>query len=215
MPRRANPPATSPQLPALEALLSQASKGDREAFLKIYERTGPRILGVIERILGRSGLNEQLLEDVFVDLWKASGSLAGRNTSVAAWLTFRARHAALDRLFHASAPGPDRPDRHDAGSRRSRRLPDDGSTGMLAWLPDAEAVGRLEQRRPLLVKVLGQLPRDQFNALELVIFGGRMESEIAGQLHAPLARVKAELRAAVRFLRHRRRAVVGSWGVNI
>ncbi|HEV2424165.1 MAG TPA: sigma factor [Terriglobia bacterium] len=205
MPRRAKSAttATATAITDLENLLSQAANGDREAFGGIYDRMAPRILGLIERILGASGPGEQVLEDVFVELWNSSRSLAGGHRSVAAWLTFRARAAALDRL----SGGPSRPlRRRDAGSR---------SSAWVAWLPGAEAIRRMEQRRPLLARILGQLPREQLKAVELVAFEGRAETEIADQLHEPLAKVKAELRAAARFLKHRRRAVVGAWAVNI
>lgn len=204
MPRRAKSvsSASASAISDLENLLSRAANGDREAFGGIYDRMAPRILGVIERILGGSAPGEEVLEDVFADLWNSSRLLAGSQTSVAAWLTFRARAAALDRLAGRNT----RSRRRDAAS---------SSPGMAAWLPDAEAIRRLEQRRPLLAKVLGQLPREQFRALELLAFAGRAETEVADELRQPLAKVKAELRAAARFLKHRRRAVVGSWAVNI
>jgi RNA polymerase sigma-70 factor, ECF subfamily len=187
----------------LERLLSDAAQGDREAFLEIYDRMAPRILGVIERILDDLPASEHVLEGVFAALWRESRPVSGSEASVAAWLAFRARSAALDRLARGT---PSAPQRRDSAAGSGRTLP---------WLPHAEAIRRIDQRRPLLAKVLGQLPRGQFQALELVVFQGRAEAEVAGQLLEPLAKVKAELRAAARFLRHRRRAVVGSWAVNI
>jgi len=125
MPRRAKPASAAPAAAIfdLENLLSLAANGDREAFAAIYDRMAPRILGVIERILGGSGPGEQVLEDVFVKLWNASRALAGSETSVAAWLTFRARAAALDRLAGRAA--------------RSSRRRESGSPllATAAWLP--------------------------------------------------------------------------------
>ena len=158
-----------------------------------------RVLGVIERILDHSAESEQVLEDVFAELWRESGSGWDGETSVAAWLMFRARRAALDRL-KGRAP---------SSARRAI------AADRVAWAPEAEAIRRIEQHRPLLAKVLNQLPREQTESLDLVVFGGRAENEVAEQLHQPLAKVKSELRAAARFLRHRRHAVVGSWAVNI
>ena len=203
MPRRAKPASAPSAAIDAEDLLSLAGNGDREAFAAIYDRLAPGILGVIERILGGSGAGEQVLEEVFAELWNVSRALAGSGTSVAAWLTFRARGAALDRLA--------------ARTPRSSRRRDSGNslTATAAWIPDAGSIRRMERRRPLLSKVLGQLPREQFKALELIVFEGRVETEVADQLREPLAKVRAELRAAARFLRHRRRAVVGEWAVNI
>jgi RNA polymerase sigma-70 factor (ECF subfamily) len=198
MPRRAkSAPAAS--IFDLESLLSKASTGDRDAFIEIYDRMAARVLGVIRRILEDSAQSEQVLEDVFAGLWRESRAGWDGEASVAAWLMFRARRAALDRR---------------AGRTTSRAKPAISCEGV-AWVPGAEAIRRIEQRRPLLAKVLSQLPREQLESLDLVVFSGRAEDEVAEQLHQPLAKVKSELRAAARFLRHRRHAVVGSWAVNI
>jgi len=201
MPRRAKPANAAPAASIfdLESLLSKASNGDRDAFIEIYDRMSARVLGVIDRILNDSARSEQVLEDVFADLWRESRSGWDGEASVAAWLVLRARRAALDRL---------------AGRTPSLAKPA-MAAGKAAWIPDAEAIRRIEQRRPLLAKILNQLPREQSESLDLVVFGGRAENEVAEQLHQPLAKLKSELRAAARFLRHRRHAVVGSWAVNI
>jgi RNA polymerase sigma-70 factor (ECF subfamily) len=84
-----------------------------------------------------------------------------------------------------------------------------------AWLPRSEEIARLEERRDLLRKVVNQLPKPQRHALELAVFEGHPEAEIAAKLGEPLGRVRAVLRAGMRFLRHRQRAVLGTWAVNI
>ena len=92
-------------------------------------------------------------------------------------------------------------------------------TGLLdssfAWLPSPQAIVRLEGRRELLKKVLNQLPKPQREALELAVFEGYTEEEIAAKLGEPLGKVKSGLRAGMRFLRHRLRAVTGTWAANI
>lgn len=176
-----------------EALLAQAAVGSCSAFVQIYDRFAPQVLGVIQRVLEDVEASEQALVDVFVRLWKEAPQVVRARVSVAAWLVLAARACAVDQL------------RRKAGSFDE----------WLSWMPDAEAIGRLDERRVLLRKVLGQLPRPQLKALELVMFAGRGEAELSGDLGEPLARVKTELRAATRFLRHRRRAVVGSWTVDI
>jgi RNA polymerase sigma-70 factor (ECF subfamily) len=198
MPRRAKS-ADAASILDLESLLSKASKGDRDSFMEIYDCMAPRVLGVIVRILSDSAASEQVLEDVFAQLWRESRSGWNGEASVAAWLVLRARRAALNRR---------------AGRMSSSARPA-VSPDRMAWVPDAGAIRRIEQRRPLLSKVLKQLPREQSESLDLVVFGGHAEDEVAEQLHQPLAKVKSELRAAARFLRHRRHAVVGSWAVNI
>ncbi len=189
-----------------EALLAQAAAGNCAAFAAVYDRFAPHVLGIIERILADADASEQVLEEVFVRLWKEAPRVVRAQVSVAAWLLLTARTLAVDRLRRRSrtaSPGSE--------SRGVGGFPNDS----LSWIPDARAIGRLEERRVLLRKVLGQLPRPQLKSLELVVFAGRAETELAVELGEPLARVRSELRAATRFLRHRRRAVVGSWSVDI
>jgi RNA polymerase sigma-70 factor (ECF subfamily) len=73
----------------------------------------------------------------------------------------------------------------------------------------------IDKRQGLLQKVIGQLPKSQRQALERAVFEGLTESEIAEQIGEPLGKVRTALRAAVIFVRHRRRAVCGTWVANI
>jgi RNA polymerase sigma-70 factor, ECF subfamily len=188
-----------------EALLAEAAAGNCTAFALLYDRFAPHVLGVIRRVLTDDKAGEQALEYVFIRLWRGAPQLVRARVSVAAWLVLTARAYAIDQLRRRARPP-------GAASQNAAVGSLDES---LAWVPDARAIGRLDERRVLLRKVLGQLPRAQLKSLELVVFAGRAETELANDLGEPLARVRTELRAATRFLRHRRRAVVGSWTVDI
>jgi RNA polymerase sigma-70 factor (ECF subfamily) len=190
-----------------QALLADAAAGNCAAFTRLYDRFAPHVLGVIERILEDTKASEQALEYVFVRLWREAPQLVRARASVAAWLVLTARAHAVDQLRRRGSADPPGP--------ASRHAAIGSLDESLTWVPDAQAIGRLEERRALLRKVLGQLPRPQRESLERVVFAGRAETELAADLGEPLARVKTELRAAARFLRHRRRAVVGSWTVDI
>jgi DNA-directed RNA polymerase specialized sigma24 family protein len=82
-------------------------------------------------------------------------------------------------------------------------------------LPLPKEIGLIDDRLGLLNKVIGQLPQPQRQALELAVFGGLSETEIAAQTGEPLGKVQRSLRAAVTFVKHRRRAVCGTWAANI
>jgi RNA polymerase sigma-70 factor, ECF subfamily len=189
-----------------ETLLTQAAAGDDAALTQIYDHFAPQVLGVIRSILADIATSELALEDVFVKLWREAPQLVRARASVGAWLMLTARAYAVDRLRRRDGVRPGSGPKHETAS-----VLDDS----LAWMPDAQAIARLDERRVLLRKVLAQLPRPQLRSLELLVFTGRAETELAGDLGEPLARVKSEIRAAARFLRHRRRAVVGSWTVDI
>ncbi len=84
-----------------------------------------------------------------------------------------------------------------------------------AWLPRPREISLIDDRLTLLQKAIHQLPKAQRQALELAVFGGLNESEIAAALGEPLAKAQRSLRAAVTFVKHRRRAVCGTWAANI
>ena len=73
----------------------------------------------------------------------------------------------------------------------------------------------MDERLDLLHRVLSELPKPQRRALELAVFGGLTEEEVAQELGEPLGKVKTAMRAAITFLRHRRRAVMGTWAANL
>jgi len=84
-----------------------------------------------------------------------------------------------------------------------------------SWLPDPEEIALIDDRLALLHKVINQLPKPQRQALELAVFRGLKEPEIAAEMGEPLGKVRSSLRAAVTFVKHRRRAVCGTWAANI
>jgi RNA polymerase sigma-70 factor (ECF subfamily) len=189
-----------------EGLLALAVEGDRKALGDLYDRFAPRLLGIIRRMLSDREESEQVLEDIFLKLWRAAAGVLRADVSVAAWLVLAAHTQAGERLrargaTDASVPG--------------QSAPAEAWPQSLAWLPGPDAIARLDERKALLQKVLSQLPKHQLRALELVAFAGRTETELEKDLGQPLAKVRAELRAAARFLRHRRRAVIGSWAVSL
>jgi RNA polymerase sigma-70 factor, ECF subfamily len=84
-----------------------------------------------------------------------------------------------------------------------------------AGLPQPKEITLIDDRMALLHKAIKELPKPQRDALELAVFGGFSESEIAVAMGEPLAKAQRSLRAAVTFIKHRRRAVCGTWAANI
>ena len=186
-----------------EQLLARVIGRDENALGELYDEFAPGLLGMLLQILRDRGATEEILEEVFLRLWKEARCWSRANVSMAVWLTVIARRTAVDRL------------------RAQRKLPPlvCASAGPLgksfAWLPGPEEMARVDERRELLKKVINQLPKQQRRALDLAVFEGYTEQEIAEHLGEPLGRVKTGLRAAMTFLRHRLRAVSGTWAANI
>jgi RNA polymerase sigma-70 factor (ECF subfamily) len=190
-------------VPTAEDLLARVAGRDADALGELYDSLAPSLFGMLLRILGERSAAEEVLDDVFVELWNHASGFARQRSSVPARLAAMARHAATRRVRFQRMPRPVELD--DCGFVRFS----------LSCLPQPDEIAALEQRRDLLKKVMKQLPEAQRQALELAVFEGYTEAEIAAKLGEPLGRTKSALRAALRFLRHRLRAVLGTWTANI
>ncbi|MDP9124974.1 MAG: sigma-70 family RNA polymerase sigma factor, partial [Pseudomonadota bacterium] len=78
--------------------LSRCALGDRQAFRQLYEATSPRLLGVVAQLVGRGALAEDLLQDVYMRIWKAAAQYRAGAGSPMAWMAATARYRAIDHL---------------------------------------------------------------------------------------------------------------------
>jgi len=167
------------------SLIGGAAAGDRDCLAALYDRYAPALLAIGRRILGDRREAEDLLHDVFIEVWRQAGDYDESRGSVRAWLLMRMRSRALDRRKSAAIskradlPAPDAvADAHDNG--------EDPALG-----PDRQAVRR----------ALAQLPAEQRQVLELGYFEGLSSSEIAERVRAPIGTVKSRVAAALSKLR--------------
>jgi RNA polymerase sigma-70 factor, ECF subfamily len=209
-----------------EELLAQLAKRDAQALSDLYDRFAPRLLGMLVSILPERNVAEETLEEVFLRLWNQARDLEQAGPSLSAWLVMNVRQTALARLrasrkgkLRPGAADSEQPSPHKSATLKSHASKSSRATPFelipLDWIPRPNEIALLEQRLDLLHKVLNQLPKSQQEALDLAVFGGMTEEEIAQKLGEPLGRVRTALRAAVTFLRHRCRAVLGTWTANI
>jgi len=186
-----------------EDLLARVGERDAGALGELYDSFAPILLGMLLRILSDRSAAEEVLDEVFLRLWTEAPRFGQERSSVAARLVVMARNAATERARARRASEPLDP--------RAR----DFLRTCLTCLPLPNEISALERRRDLLRKAMKQLPEPQRQALELAVFDGYTEVEIAQKLGEPLGRARTGLRAAMRFLRHRLRAILGTWGANI
>ncbi len=168
------------------SLISGAAAGDRDCLAALYDRYAPALLAIGRRILSDRREAEDLLHDVFLEVWRQAGDYDEARGSVRAWLLMRMRSRALDRrksaVFskRADLPAPD---------AVADALGEAGEDPALA--PDRDAVRR----------ALEQLPAEQRQVLELGYFEGLSSSEIAERVGAPIGTVKSRVAAALSKLR--------------
>ena len=80
------------------ALVAAIATGDKPALAALYDMHAPMLLGLAKRILGNAAAAEDLIHDVFLEVWQHAAEYSPLRGSVPAWLTIRTRSRALDRL---------------------------------------------------------------------------------------------------------------------
>jgi RNA polymerase sigma-70 factor (ECF subfamily) len=165
------------------ALVKAVAEGDRKALAQLYQRFAPSLLAVALRILGERREAEDLLHDVFLEVWRQAAQFDPARGTVRAWLLMRMRSRSLDR-------------RKSAGFSRVVSLEDQDDVRATAGEDDALAPDRSAVRR-----ALGELPEDQRVVLELGYFEGLSSTEIAARINVPVGTVKSRVAAALAKLR--------------
>ncbi len=174
-------------------LIDAIAAGDTEAFGALYHRFAPRLLGVARRTLVIHADAEDLVHDVFLEVWRRAADYDAARGSVASWLLVRTRSRALDRLKVSIR-------------NRSKSL-DDVSSGD-DESPSATENLAAETRDPALDLdsaevwyAMGGLPADQRAVVELAYFEGLTLIEVGVSLGIPPGTVKSRLSRAVATLR--------------
>jgi RNA polymerase sigma-70 factor (ECF subfamily) len=165
------------------------ASGDESALGEAFDQFGPSVHALASRILGIGGDADEILQDVFLNLWKRAAQFDAERGSLLGYLLTIARTAAIDRL------------------RRRRARPDAESP---APPPELDAnIGvpldllSIEDGRVLVIEALASLPAEERLVIELAYFEGLSQSEIAEKTKTPLGTVKGRARNALRRLRER------------
>src|SRR5579864_3730667 len=160
------------------ALVERIRSGDETAMEDMYDRYSGIVYGVALRVLSNTTAAEDVLQEVFLLLWRNPDAFDANRGKLAAWLAVIARNRAIDHL-RKRQPEEDITD-----------LPI--STGV--DLED-EAASRMAVAR--VRTVLTQLPQDQRRLLEMAFFEGMTHSEIAKKTGEPLGTIKTRIRAGL------------------
>lgn len=181
--------------PAADApILDRIGRGDADALALLYDRYAPRVLGLTTRILGDRDEAEDVLQEVFLQVWRAPRFDPSRG-AVLTWLLVLARSRAIDRLRSLR--------------RRGRDRQVDVAAADLPSGQDVERDAGSAQEGSAVRRALADLPAEQRRALELAYFDGYTQTEIAELTGAPLGTVKTRLRQGMMKLRDTFRAYSG------
>src|SRR5580693_9010954 len=165
-------------------LVARIRAGDQQAMSELYDRYSRVVYAVALRVLQDAAAAEDILQDVFLQLWRNPDAFDASRGSLAAWLAVISRHRSIDRL-------------------RKRRPETDIEDCVIAGGPDL----RDETERRLVIEkvrnVLAEMNPDQRKVLELAFFQGLTHTEIAEKTGEPLGTVKTRIRTGLQFLRNK------------
>jgi RNA polymerase sigma-70 factor, ECF subfamily len=164
------------------ALLQRVRQGDQTAMAEVFDRYGRAVYSVALRILKDSGHAEDVMQEIFFQIWRNSDSFVQGRGSLGAWLVVVARNRSIDLL-------------------RRRKPTDSVDDVVLAskynLASEAEHSALIEK----VQNILKGLPVEQQRSMELAFFEGLSHSEIAEKTGDPLGTVKTRIRLALITLR--------------
>ena len=163
-------------------LLASIRSGDEGAMAELYDRYSSIVYSVALRVLGNAAAAEDILQEVFMQLWRTPGAFDATRGSFPGWLAVIARNRAIDAM-------------------RKRRPESDITEIVVSIEPDL--AGDMEWDRALekIRSALASLSLPQRSALEMSFFEGLTHTEIAAKTGEPLGTIKTRIRAALVTLR--------------
>ena len=167
-------------------LLHAVARGDEEALSRLYDRYRVILFSLLVRILKSREEAEDVLQEVFLQVWKRAGDFDNARGKPFTWLVTLARSRAIDRI-------------RQLGARQ--RLAEASAHDASEAVSDAVADTLHSEQREIVARALAALPEDQRRTLNLAYFDGLTQSEIAEQLNTPLGTVKTRMRSGMIKLR--------------
>ena len=172
----------------LVSLVELVATGDQSALATLYDATNRLIYSLILRVLGDANSAEEVLIDVYTQVWRQAASYDANRGAPLAWMATIARSRAIDRLRSGWQD-----------QRRKESLDVLGDAPANGSSPEETAAASERQR--FVREALNILTPEQREVIELAYYSGLSHSEIAEKLKQPLGTVKTRTRLGMMKLR--------------
>ncbi len=177
-------------LKAVAAARDERDEAGEAALGQLYDRYRLILFGVLMRILNNREEAEDVLQEVFLQVWRRAADFDANRGKPFTWLVTLARSRGIDRL--RALASRDRVVTTITGASAGEAVED---------VSDAAMDAIRSEQRGVVNSALSQLPEEQKRPLMLAYFEGLTQSEIATQLGAPLGTVKTRMRSGMIKLR--------------
>jgi len=172
-------------------LVARVAGGDQAAFEQLYEQSSPLLCTLVSRIVGNEGEAADLLQEVYLEVWRKASNYDHARGTPMAWLVTLARSRAIDRMRALGS----------RGKGMTASLDDTPASDLIASNADAMEISAASERQALIWKALETLPLVQRQAIALAYYEGLTHVEISGRLNVPLGTIKTRIRLAMEKLR--------------
>jgi RNA polymerase sigma factor (sigma-70 family) len=170
----------------LNRLLTQAGRGDQQAFAELYKRTSAKLFGVCSRMLRDRSEAEEVLQETYTTVWRRAASFDAAKASAITWLVTLSRNKAIDRLRQ----------------HREELLDDPLAVEDLAdQEPTLGSQAENSQEYLRLQQCLEELEPQQRNSIREAFFTGATYNELAARCKVPLGTMKSWIRRSLMQLR--------------
>lgn len=169
----------------LVALLQSVGRGDRDAFSAVYRRTSAKLYGICLRLLGNEAAAQDVLQDVYVTVWRKAGLFDPSKASPITWLATLARNRSIDSLRRRAPPSD--------GLEAAFAVEDD-SPSAVEVVEQADDAARLHH-------CLDELEDRAQTVIRAAFLDGATYPELAEREGVPLGTMKSWVRRGLQRLR--------------
>ncbi|MBB6124918.1 sigma-70 family RNA polymerase sigma factor [Sphingobium subterraneum] len=170
----------------LVSALQLAAVGDASSLRIVYKLTSAKLFGICLRICGNRQAAEDILQDVYVKVWRRAGSFDSQRASPISWLAMIAHNAAVDW----------RRAQHHHGT-----LDDDAVLSIADEAPLADAVAEQDEDRRRLLSCLDGLDESQSSVIRRAFLDGMTYQQLSDESGTPLGTIKSWIRRGLQKLK--------------